>query len=191
MHSLRKSTSIGLVPSAEDIHCQQLMKGIATGLARHSAQVSLPYLQSNSGKVDVVARIAIRPSYKGSGANFLINFPGFLVWAPAWHGYNYKVKYDMEIQLANGKDNSKIDSFTLPIELDVRHSDIDRTWTEISWLEVGAVAFVGGLVFTQYDTDVTPLLVPAIEGPIGDYVANEIVSRLSQRSSAPEASPKL
>jgi hypothetical protein len=189
LHSLGRSTSVGMVPSTDDIHSQQLMKGIATGLARHSAQVSLPYLQENSKKVDVIANISIRPTYKGSAANFFINFPGFLVWAPAWHGYNYKVKYHMEVLLLDGRDKSKIDSFTLPIELDVRHADIDRTWTEISWLEVGAIAFVGGLAFTQYDSGVTPLLVSAIETPIGDYVANEMVSRVRQRSrptGAPE-----
>ncbi len=179
MNPLQKALVIGVVPSTEDIHSQELMKGIATALGKYSATVLLPYSPGSAKKADVVANIAIRPEYKGSGWNFLINWPGFLIWTPAWNGYVYKVNYNIEIMLSNGADNSKIDSWSIPIKLNLRHADFDRTWTEISWLEVSGIAFIGGILFTQYDDDVTPLLVEKIAVPIGDYIAQEIVNRIN------------
>ncbi len=93
--------------------------------------------------------------------------------------YVYKVNYDIDILLSRASDNKTIDSFSLPLHLDVRHADFNRTWTEISWLEVGAIAFIGGIVFTGYDDNVSPLVAEKIQTPIGDYIAQEIVSRIN------------
>ncbi len=177
--SLEKTATIGIIATTDDIHSQKLVKAIARELAKYSANVLLPYSPAGSRKVDVIGRISIRADYKGSGWNFLINFPGFLIFTPAWHGYIYKVNYDVDIQLAKASDNKEIDSFTIPVHLNIRHAGINRTWTEISWLEVGAIAFIGGIVFTQYDHNVSPLLLDKIDSPIGDYIAQEIVNRIN------------
>ena len=121
----------------------------------------------------------MRPEYKGSGWNFLINFPGFLIFTPAWNGYVYRVNYDVDVLLSKASDSTKIDSFSLPIHLNVRHADFNRTWTEISYFEVGVIALVGGIVFTGYDDNVSQLVIDKIEVPIGEYVAQDIVSRLN------------
>ena len=131
-------------------------------------------------EADFVARIHVRPEYRGSGWNFLINFPGFLVWMPAWHGYVYKANYEVETVLTRGSDNRQIDSWTVPVRLNLRHAEFDRTWTEISWLEVGAIAFLGGLYCITYDDDVSPIVARETQKPLGDYVAQQIVSRLNQ-----------
>jgi hypothetical protein len=58
------------------------------------------------------------------------------------------------------------------------------TWTEIGWLEVGVIPFFGGLIFAgTYDPDVTPLVMDKIEQPVGDYIAQEIVSRINAYKS--------
>lgn len=179
MNPLEKPITIGVVPSTEDIDSKRLMKGVGTALGKYSATVLLPYSPTSARKADVIAKIAIRPEYKGSGWNFLINWPGFLIWTPAWHGYVYKVNYDVEIMLTKGGDNSKIDSWSIPVKLNLRHAEMNRTWTEIGWLEWGVIPLVGGIVFTQYDPGVTPILVDKIEVPIGDYIAQEIITRIN------------
>jgi hypothetical protein len=141
-------------------------------------QVVYPYSAGNSAEVDIISKISVSSDHKGSGYNFWINFPGFLVWAPAWNGYVYEPSYKVDVNMMRADDNSTIDSFSIPINLDVRHASIDRTWTEISWVEVGAIAFIGGLVFMQYDNDVTPLVDAAIQKPIGDFIAQEMTNRL-------------
>jgi hypothetical protein len=56
---------------------------------------------------------------------------------------------------------------------------MNRTWTEISWFEVSIIALVGGIVFMEYDTSVTPLVSEKVETPLGRYIAQEIVKRIN------------
>jgi hypothetical protein len=183
---LQRRLSVNVIVSAPDSDTERLARAAASELSKY-ADVVQAYGPKKD--VDVNASISIKPEYKGSGANFLINWPGFLVWAPAWHGYVYKANYDISILLTKGPSGEVVDSFRLPIYLDVRHADINRTWTEISWLEVSAIAFVGGIIFTRYDDTVTPILIDKIEHPIGEYVAQVIVQRLAPLAAAPPPSP--
>ena len=179
MNSLDKPVTIGVIPSTSDIYGKKLIKGICTELGKYSADVLLPYTVGSSKPVDVKAKIVVLSEYKGSGWNFLINWPGFLIFTPAWHGYNYSNKYNIEILLTKASDNQKIDSFDIPINLQIRHADIGRTWTEIGWLEWSIIPFVSGFVFIRYDNDITNLVLEKIQTPIGDYIAQEIVSRIN------------
>ena len=177
-NSLSKPLRVGVAAQGQE--SQQLIAGIARQLGQYRATVRYP-CSANEADVDVMASVVVRSDYSGSGWNFLINFPGFLVWAPAWNGYVYKVSHTIDIQLTRGAGGERIDAFSIPVVLDVRHAAIDRTWTEVSWFEFGVIAFVGGIVFIQYDEDVTPLLEEKTSAPIGTFVAQEIVSRLNQK----------
>jgi hypothetical protein len=177
-HTVSKDLSMGIMTSNSNNDGQVLVTGTAQALSGYLGQVVYPYSAGNSAEVDIISKISVSSDHKGSGYNFWINFPGFLVWAPAWNGYVYEPSYKVDVNMMRADDNSTIDSFSIPINLDVRHASIDRTWTEISWLEVGAIAFVGGLVFMQYDNDVTPLVDAAIQKPIGDFIAQEMTNRL-------------
>jgi len=174
--AMDKKIRIAVQPSAEDVSTRQLADNVARELNRYAEVV-----YGNTTNADVVAYFDITPEYFGSGWNFLINWPGFLIWTPAWHGYVYTVNYDVDVKLHKPGQNEPFDHFKLPINLNIRHSSFDRTWTEISWLEYSVIAFVGGLVFIQYDDDVSPLIV-AEEGPtLGNYIAKVIVSRSNKK----------
>jgi len=179
INPLEKRIAIGIVPSTTEVDSKRLVKGIGDALAKSSASVLLPYSENSAKKVDAIAKISVRTEYKGSGWNFLVNFPGFLVFAPAWNGYIYKVDYYVDVLLTKASDRSKIASWSIPVKLDIRHADTNRTWTEISWLEIGVIAFIGGIVFIEYDKSVTPLIADKIEVPVGDYIAQEIINRLN------------
>lgn len=114
-----------------------------------------------------------------SGWNFPINWPGFLIFTPAWHGYNYKGAYTIHCTLTNSRNTEAFHEFQIPIALDVRHAAINRTWTEIGWLEVSAIAFVGGLIFIDYDESATLLVIEKAEYPLGKYIAQEIVKGIN------------
>jgi len=182
MQPSAKPVSIGIAsPGTEsDIYSQRLVKGVGTALARYTSEVVLPYSLQSAKKVDVIAQIGVKPEYKSSGWNFLINWPGFLIFMPAWNGYVYKVNYNVDILLTDGPKNSRIDSFSIPVHLNIRHADMDRTWTEVGWLEFGIIPLFGGIIFaTTYDPDVSPLTLDKIESPVGDYIAQEIISRVN------------
>lgn len=153
----------------------------------HHLQIYTQAVNYPAGKgtgCDVLADITVNSRHRGSGWNFLINFPGFLVWAPVWNGYIYRPGYDITVDLRRGDEH--FDTFTVPVDLDVRHADIDRTWTELAWLEVGAIALVGGAVFTQYDPDITPMVEHSAALPLGRYLAQEIVARIQNLPSSPQ-----
>lgn len=176
---LDKRVSIGILTSVEDMNTKLLVRQVGIELQKYSGEVVFPYLPSNAKAVDVIADIRVTPEYKGSGANFLVNFPGFLVFAPAWHGYNYKVIYNIDVILTEAAKNKNLDSFSIPIALNVRHAEMDRTWTELSWLEVGVIAFIGGFYCIGYDHDVTPLVAEHAKGTVGENVAGEIIARIN------------
>lgn len=179
IQSFDKPLKIGIVADATEPEKRRLLDGVANALGGYSAQVVMPYQVNSQKEVDIVAHVDIQAEHAGSGWNFLINWPGFLVWAPAWHGYNYEVKYTINCTLVKSADKKTIDQFKIPIALDIRHASINRTWTEVSWLEVSAIAFVGGFVFISYDESVTPLVSEKVESPLGKYIAQEIVKRIN------------
>lgn len=179
LNPLVKPLSIGIVSSPGDPHCEKLIKGIGQALVGSQAEVILPYSPTSAREVDVLANISVTPKYEGSGWNFLINFPGFFVFVPAWNGYVYKVNYDVDILLKRAVDNKNIDSLSIPVHLNIRHAAINRTWTEVSWFEWGIIAFIGGIAFTQYDDNVSPLVADKIQEPIGDYIAQKIIKSIN------------
>lgn len=181
MTSFEKPLKIGIVTEANNPETKSLLNGVASALGSYSTQVIMPYQYNSQRAVDVIAHVDVSAVHEGSGWNFLVNWPGFVIFAPAWNGYLYEIHYTVNCTLKNGVTREIIDQFSLPIALNIRHAAINRTWTEISWFEVSAIAFIGGLVFISYDESVTPLVSEKIEGPIGKYIAQEIVKHLYPR----------
>jgi len=168
---------------------QQLVMGVGHALDKYPTKVVYPYTSNNHQKVDIVANIGIKSRYEGAGTNFLVSFPGFLIWAPAGFGYTYYATYDFYITLTRVSDGARIDSWPMTVRLDLRHADFGRTWVEMSWFEVGILAFIGGVAFTQYDDDVTPILIDRIATPIGSYVAEEISRHINNNLQMEPAAP--
>ena len=184
LHSPAKKISVGIIPTiqANDYGSLSLVKGISSELAKQ-VEVILPYLKTSSRKVDVIAQINIKSEYKGSFWNLPINFPGFLIFVPAWHGYVYRINYDVDISLTKAYNNETINAFSVPIYLKIRHADISRTWTVAGGFLAappvsGAIPLIGGICFIQYDDDVTPLAADKIQIPIGDYIAQKIIAKI-------------
>ena len=179
--TVSKPLTIGIVPNGGDEYGDQLIRYVRESLIlKYNAKVILPYLPGSSEPVDIVTTVSVKPEYKGSGWNFLVNFPGFLVFVPALNGYVYEVSYDTSVVLEKTADSTTIETFDVPIKLNLRHADINRTWTEVSWLEVGVIAFVGGIAFTQYDTSVSPLVMKDLGPKLGEFLATEIMNRVKK-----------
>lgn len=177
--SLERPCTVGIVPLTDDFEGRRLIRNVGSALAQESATVVLPYQPKSANKPDAVVRIAIYPEYSGSSRNFLVTWPGFLVWAPAWHGYVYGADFTAEVKLTKGADDTLVEEWKIPVKLDIRHAAINRTWTEIGWLEVGLIPFVGAFCFVEYDHNVTAPLMDKAERPLGEYIARQIIDRIN------------
>lgn len=174
------SARIGLSAVTSGPEEERLVMGVANAMKRDGFLVTYPFFPSEQNKdtVDFLVKLNTASEYKGSGWNFLINWPGFLIWAPAWHGYNYRVIYTFDADITNSQTGTQLPRLSVPVDLEIRHADIGRTWTEISWFEWSLIAFAGGLVFIRYDHDLTPQVVDATEHKIADYVASKVGAAL-------------
>ena len=179
--SSASGTKVGLVAETITPEEGRLIVAIANALKRDGINLTYPFISTpeNLHAVDYAVKVITNSQYMGSSWNFLINWPGFLIWAPAWHGYNYRALFKFDIDITDAKTNASMPRISAPVDLDIRHAALNRTWTEISWLEWSAIAFVGGLVFTRYDRSITPSLIDATENKIADYVASKITSAIA------------
>ena len=104
------------------------------------------------------------PHYDGEGLNFLVNWPGFLIFAPAIWGYGYNAEIETKVNITRLTDGSS-QQIAISTKYKFRQAEIDRTWTEVGWFEVGLIPLIGGVVFIQYDTDVTDEFITKVALP--------------------------
>lgn len=180
------NSTVGLNATTNTPEEERLIMAVANDLKKNGFKVTYPYYsnQTTNGSVDFFIKINTSSQFKGSGMNFFINWPGFLIWAPAIFGYSYTAKLDFDVDIIDNKHNTTLPRLAIPIELKIRHADINRTWTEISWLEFSVIAFIGGLCFISYDHSVTPLVIDSAENKLGSYVGSKIASSLVSVNSS-------
>ena len=183
--ALDERLRIGIRANAADLDGHRMIHAIGRDLLKYNAQCTTAVEETNN-YLDVIANISVVSKYRGSGWNFWADFPGFLIWFPSWHGYNYDVMYDIDVTLNDAETGKLINSMFIPIRLDVKHADIDRTWVDgICWPTLGVSALIGGLHNMTYDETVTPLAQQEVDPVIADYVAQQIALTLHYYKSAP------
>lgn len=182
------SKSIGVVSTTASYDDQVIMNGVADGLRRCSEKVVAPYSKGSERKVDVIANIGLLSQYEGSGVNFLISWPGFLIWTPAWNGYVYNIKHNFSVRLENGKTDATLETFNIPVDLDIRHAAMNRTALAEcgGWFFYSVPCLIGGIFHIGYDDNVTPIAAKEVAAPLGDFVAQEIVRRIPKGSMQAE-----
>ncbi|QWV98576.1 hypothetical protein KP003_04970 [Geomonas nitrogeniifigens] len=150
------------------------ISAIVDALQRNSAveRVIYPYTAANKDQADAVIDLSVNPRYDGKGSNFFVNWPGFLIFAPAIWGYGYTADISTEATITNLK-NGKSQQLSVPAHYEFRQAEIDRTWTEVGWFEVGIIPLIGGIAFTGYDDDLTPEFIKNVGPSYGPYVATK------------------
>jgi hypothetical protein len=129
---------------------------------------------------DVVVSIETRARYRGSGWNFPITWPGFVLFTHAWNGYFYYADVHADIQIHDPVTREVVDHSRLDVTYSMRHCDFDRGVVASSgwWtapVTFTASALLAGLVFTRYDEDATRPFHNRIRKPFGNYVAEQVM----------------
>lgn len=177
----KASLRIGVTSSCDaDRQNSRYITAIVSSLQRTGALQGLIYPYDHSlyqGEVDVIIDITVIPRYSGRISNFFVNWPGFLIFAPAIWGYGYNADIETIVNISRLKeDHSK--EIPITTKYYFRQAEIDRTWTEIGWFEVGLIPLIGGFVFTGYDSDVTDEFITKVSPDYGPYVARKIIAAL-------------
>ncbi len=170
---------------AADLHGHRLIEAITRDLLKYNIHAATRP-EPNGPDRDVKATISLKTERRGSGWNYWADFPGFLVWFPAWHGYNYHVLYDVDIELRDARTGKRINTLYIPVSLDIQHADRNRTWVGgMSWPTLGLASLVGGLAHMDYDDTITPR-VNQYAGPVlADYTAQQIALTLQYYNASP------
>jgi hypothetical protein len=139
---------------------------------------------------DLVVSVAPHTSYEGSGWNYIVSFPGFLLFTHAWNGFVYKanVVTDVSVRTPGGAPPL---TRTLQAQYDLRHCDFGRgAWTSSGWYMPGwgATNLVVGAFMIPYDDDATPDFLKEVRDAYGQYVANSIVELAAQQLEATDGS---
>jgi hypothetical protein len=183
---LQPTRTVGIrSPNIGDLHTRGYVEAIAEAARRDGTfdRVVFPY--DGSQPLDVVLDVAVKPTYDGKGTNFLVNWPGFLIFAPAIWGYGYEARIETKVMVRTKEGAAH--ELLIPTHFEFREAEIDRTWTEIGWLEIGIIPLIGGIAFTQYDTDCTPEFMRKVGPYYGAYVVQrtrEALGRMSQASAS-------
>src|SRR3990167_4580450 len=98
---------------------ERLVMATANALKRDGFKLTYPFYPSDENKaaVDFIVKLTTSSTYRGSGWNFLINWPGFLIWTPAWHGYNYGALFGFDADITNTKTNNSLPRISAPVHL--------------------------------------------------------------------------
>lgn len=175
---------IGVRANAADLNGHRFIHAVGRDLLKYNAQSTTAV--DDTDYIDVIANISLVSQQRGSGWNFWCDFPGFLIWFPAWHGYNYHYMYDIDVTLNDARTGKLINSMYIPVRLDIKHANIDRTWVDgVAWPTLGATALFGGLHNMTYDETVTPIVAQEVDPVLSDYVAQQIALALHYYKSAP------
>lgn len=151
----------------------------------------IPRLGERAGiEPDLILEIRPQIHYRSSGWNFLINWPGFLIFTPAWNGYVYHADITTTVVIRD-RDGSAMDQVTVPMSYDLRHADMDRTiWTGLTWLEVSVLALIGGIYNANvFDRDVIPPLQQHAKDNYANFVISEVQKRIRAAAESLEPAP--
>ncbi len=144
-------------------------------------KVISPYTMNANNPVDYVLDFNIQTDYRGDMTNFLISFPGFILLAPTWNGYFYSANMNTKVTITDFNTGEPLLTKAYETKYQCKQSEFDRTWMQgVDWfLTYGLASFIGGIVVTGYDDDITSDFVKGYSQPYGSYIARKVVTLIN------------
>jgi len=105
--------------------------------------------------VDYVSELTNTMTYSAYGENFIITFPGFIIFTHAWLGYKYNINIDTKSKILDSKGNV-LSEQKITTPYDFRYTSFARGATSslVGWLTPGwgILDIIPGIIFAvSYD----------------------------------------
>lgn len=179
---------IGLKDESAPGDGQQLAKFVYEAMRTNPnvKQVVLPE-QDGWSSVDAVVTLKPKADYSGSGWNYAITFPGFLLFTHAWNGYVYEadVVTEVAVELPHQTPINK----QIQTRYSLRHCCFARgAATSSGWYlpGYGGTNLIVGFFMLRYDDHATPEFLKEVRPSYGEYIVASVIELVEQaRSNSP------
>lgn len=137
----------------------------------------------------VLVKVTPQATYDGSGWNYLITFPGFVLFTHAWNGFVYSadVTTGLEVSRPGAPEGARSEIHT---KYDLRHCDFARGaitssgWYTPGW---GCLNLIIGFFMVPYDQDATPDFLKEVRSNYGEFIAATVI----EQATAPVGEPQV
>ena len=168
-----------------------LVERLGTSMAVDEVRTDYVVAKDDSFLPDVVLSIDHRLDYSASGWNFLVDFPGYIAFMPAWIGYGYHADIETRVAIHDAQ-GALVAEETIPVAYRLRHADMDRTvWAGFGWIApLYPVTAIGGGVYAalEFDDDVIGGFQAATRENYASWVANRLLEQIAARAPAVQRS---
>lgn len=158
----------------EEVRRSPLSDGIVTNYS-HASNIG------RDVEPDILIDLDPSVKYRTSLINFPINWPGFIIFTPAWNGFVYHADINTHYEILTPEGESIAES-TIRTHYNIRQAEFDRTvWSNgIGWLVDPVFIPIGSGIYdaTFFDKDVIPKFRRRVEDNYTSYVMGRINPKL-------------
>ena len=176
---LDRSVRVSIEGTGGEHDERMLVDFVQDALARHSSveRVAVHGQAPPDFQPDFVVTVRPATEYDASGVNYLITFPGFILFTHAWNGFHYSAEIDTAVVVAL-PDGTQLGETRIPARYDLRHTSFTRgAVTSSGWYTPfwGGINLIIGFFMLNYDQKATDPFLEDVRERYGRMVADEIV----------------
>ena len=129
------------------------------------------------GSEPVTVDLMMETDFSADGLNYLIAFPGFVIFTPAWNGFQYYMTYEFTATYHIPESAPQVEEFSCGYKLN--HCSFGRGFATIGagWLLTWASPLIAGFFYITYDDWYTPVFLDVAKKE-GDDVARYAVHKI-------------
>lgn len=183
-----KAVKIGFINSQDTLINSAIEE---TSLNAMVTETKKNCITDTCSNLDYLIELTNTMNYSASGENFLITFPGFLIFTHAWLGYKYNVAIDTQSKLIDSK-GQVLSEQKISTPYEFRYTSFVRgaTTSLVGWFTPGwgVIDVVPGMIFaTSYDDRANNELIDKIKPSYKSFVSGKILEQIAQQQNAAAA----